>query len=110
MFDIGASELLLVIIVAVLVIGPKDMPRALRTVGKWVGKARAMSRHFQTGLDAMIREAELEEMQQKWDAENARIMAQSQTPSQTHGQAMPNLAKADDRPDLAKPAPDAEAP
>lgn len=105
MFDIGASELLLVVIVALLVIGPKDLPRALRTVGKWVGKARAMSRHFQTGLDAMIRESELEEMQQKWDAENARIMAQSQAPAAT-----PDLVKPADKPDLSKPASDAEAP
>lgn len=76
MFDIGSSELLLIVIVAVVVIGPKDLPRALYKVGQVLGKARAMSRHFRSGIDAMIREAEMEELQKKWDADNRRIMAQ----------------------------------
>lgn len=75
MFDIGSAELLLIAIVALLVVGPKDLPRLLRTVGHWVGKAKGAARHFRTGVDAMIREAELEEMQKKWDAENRAIMA-----------------------------------
>src|SRR3546814_241030 len=74
MFDIGASELLVIVIVAILVIGPKDMPRALRTAGRWIGKIRRASSHFRTGIDAMIREAELEEMEKKWKAQNAEIM------------------------------------
>ena len=53
MFDIGSSELLLTIIVAIVVIGPKDLPRALYKVGQVVGKARAMSRHFRAGIDEM---------------------------------------------------------
>lgn len=74
MFDIGATELLLVIVVAILVIGPKDMPLALRTVGKWVGKFRKMSAQFRSGFDNIVREAELEEMEQKWKAQNEKIM------------------------------------
>lgn len=77
MFDIGSSELLLIVVVAVVAIGPKDLPRVLYKVGQVVGKARAMARHFRSGLDAMIREAELEELQKQWDRENARIMAQN---------------------------------
>ena len=46
----------------------------MRTVGRWVGKMRAMSRHFTSGLEAMIREAELEEMEKKWREENERVM------------------------------------
>lgn len=80
MFDIGSSELLLIIVVAIVVIGPKDLPRALYKVGQVVGKARGMARHFRTGLDAMIREAELEELQKQWAKENARIMAETQLP------------------------------
>lgn len=76
MFDVGSSELLLIIIVAVVVIGPKDLPRALYKVGQVVGKARAMSRHFRSGIDAMMREAEMEELQKKWAEENRRIMEQ----------------------------------
>lgn len=74
MFDIGATELLLIVVVALLVIGPKDLPRAMRTVGHWMGKAREVTRHFRTGIDAMIREAELEEQHKKWAGENERIM------------------------------------
>jgi sec-independent protein translocase protein TatB len=75
MFDIGSSELLLIIIVAVVVIGPKDLPRALYKLGQLVGKGRAMARHVRTGFDAMVREAEIDEMQKKWAKENERIMA-----------------------------------
>ena len=78
MFDIGSSELLLIIVVAIVVIGPKDLPRALYKLGQVVGKARGMARHFRTGLDAMVREAELEELQKQWAKDNARIMAETQ--------------------------------
>ncbi|MFW5634190.1 MAG: Sec-independent protein translocase protein TatB [Erythrobacter sp.] len=74
MFDIGAAELLVIIIVAVIVIGPKDMPRAMRTAGRWIGKVRRVSAHFRTGIDAMVREAELEDMEKKWKAQNEEIM------------------------------------
>lgn len=80
MFGIDGSEFLLFAVVALVVIGPKDLPKAMRVVGRFVGKARAMSRHFRSGIDAMIREAELEEMEQKWKAENERIMAQYADP------------------------------
>lgn len=74
MFDIGASELLLIVIVAIVVIGPKDLPLALRTAGRWIGKVRRVSGHFRSGLEAMIREAELEEMERKWREQNEAIM------------------------------------
>jgi len=76
MFDVAPSELLLVALVALVVIGPKDLPRAMSVVGRWVGRARGMARHFRAGLDEMVRQAELEEMEAKWKAENARIMAE----------------------------------
>jgi len=77
MFDIGAMELLVVVIVAVIVIGPKDMPMAMRTAGRWIGKVRRVSAHFRTGIDAMVREAELEDMEKQWKARNDEIMRQS---------------------------------
>ena len=79
MFDIGAAELLVIVVVAVIVIGPKDMPKALRTAGSWIGKVRRVSAHFRSGIDTMIREAELEEMEQKWKARNEEIMARTVT-------------------------------
>ncbi len=81
MLDIGSSELLLIVVIAVVVIGPKDLPRALYKVGQLVGKARAMSRHFRSGIDAMVREVEMEELEKKWAAENRRIMDQRPSPA-----------------------------
>ena len=74
MFDIAPSEFLLVAFVALVVIGPKDLPKAMRVLGYWVGRARAVGRQFRSGFDEMVREAELEEMEKKWKAENERIM------------------------------------
>ncbi len=75
MFDIGASELLVIVIVAIIVIGPKELPLALRTAGRWIGKVRRVSSHFRSGIDTMIREAEMEEMDKKWREQNEAIMA-----------------------------------
>lgn len=77
MFDIGAAELLVIIIVAVVVIGPKDLPMAMRTAGRWIGKMRRISAHFRSGIDTMVREAELEDMEKKWKAQNEEIMRRS---------------------------------
>src|SRR5829696_709121 len=74
MFGIDSGEILIIAIVALIVIGPKDLPRVMRTIGNFVGRARGMARHFRSGLDTMMREAELEEMEKKWSADNARIM------------------------------------
>ncbi|HMO75863.1 MAG TPA: Sec-independent protein translocase protein TatB [Sphingopyxis sp.] len=74
MFDVAPTELLLVVVVALLVIGPKDLPKAMRFVGKWMGKARGMARHFRSGIDTMMREAELEELEKQWRAQNEAIM------------------------------------
>lgn len=74
MFDVAPQELLLLGAVAVMVIPPKDLPRAMRFAGQWIGKARGMARHFRSGMDEMIRQAELEEIEKKWREENERIM------------------------------------
>ena len=83
MFDIAPTELLIVALVALVVIGPKDLPRVMRTVGNWVGKARGMARHFRSGIDTMMRESELEEMEKKWREENERIMREHPSPTPT---------------------------
>ena len=62
MFDIGWSEMGLILMVALIVIGPKDLPRLARQIGRWSGKARAMAREFQRSLDDMAREAELQDI------------------------------------------------
>jgi sec-independent protein translocase protein TatB len=65
LFDFGWSELLLIGIVALIFIGPKDLPKALRVAGFWVRKARTLSREFQNSIDQMIREAELDDIRQE---------------------------------------------
>ena len=92
MFDIGASEMLMIVIVAVVVIGPKDMPTAMRTAGRWIGKMRRVSGHFRAGIDTIVREAELEEMERKWREQNEAIM-----------KAHPQLPTADEMAPLTNP-------
>lgn len=72
--DVAPLELVILGGVALLVIPPKDLPRAMRFAGQWIGKARGMARQFRSGFDDMIREAEFAEMEKKWKAENERIM------------------------------------
>ncbi len=72
--DVAPTELMVLGAVALLVIPPKDLPRAMRFAGQWIGKARGLARQFRSGFDDMIREAEFAEMEKKWKAENERIM------------------------------------
>ncbi|MEA1652434.1 Sec-independent protein translocase protein TatB [Nitrospirillum sp. BR 11164] len=65
MFDIAWSELALIGVVALVVIGPKDLPVALYTAGKWMRKARLLARDFQSHLDDMVRQAELEDLRKQ---------------------------------------------
>ncbi len=81
MFDLSISEIAIIVIIAIVVIGPKELPRALATAGRWMAKARGVMGNFRTGFDAMVREAELQEMEKKWAAENERIMLESPTVS-----------------------------
>ncbi len=74
--DIAPSEMLLTAVVAVVVIGPKDLPLALRTAGRWMGKLRRVSNHFRAGVEEMIRQAEMTEMEAQWRAQNAAILAE----------------------------------
>ncbi len=62
MFDIGWPEIVVVLIVALLVIGPRDLPKAFHTVGKWVRAARRVTSDFQRHVDDMMRETELEDL------------------------------------------------
>lgn len=65
MLDIAWSELMVIAVVALVFIGPKDLPKAIFTLGKWVRKARLVARDFQGHLDQMVREAELDDLRQE---------------------------------------------
>jgi sec-independent protein translocase protein TatB len=67
MFDIGWSELLLIGIVALIAIGPKELPGALRTLGQWMGKLRRMASEFQGQFHEAMREAELADLKKQVD-------------------------------------------
>ena len=74
MFGVDTSELLIIALAALIFIGPKELPTAMRTVGRFVGRVRAHARYFTAGIENMMREAELEEMEKRWRDENERIM------------------------------------
>ena len=67
MFDFAWSEIALIAVVALIVIGPKDLPRVLKTVGIWVRKARGIAREFQGSIEQMVREAELDDVKKNLD-------------------------------------------
>jgi sec-independent protein translocase protein TatB len=100
MFGVDSTELAIVAVLALIFIGPKDLPRVLRTVGYWVGRIRGMARHFTAGLENMVREAELEEMEKKWREENERIM-QDHAPDAHY----PDPGQPDAMPPVADPEP-----
>ena len=115
MFGVDSSELAVVAILALIFIGPKDLPRVLRTVGYWVGRVRGMARHFTAGIETMVRDAELEEMEISWREENERIMQLH--PPDAHypepGQAeavQPAIGQPDPMPPIGGPADSDELP
>ncbi len=63
MFDIGGWEFLIIMIIALVVIGPKDLPATIRNVSGWVRKARSLAREFQSGLSEIARDTELDTVQ-----------------------------------------------
>jgi sec-independent protein translocase protein TatB len=68
MFDIAWSELLLIGAVALIFIGPKELPGLLVNIGRWVRRARSMASEFQSSLDQAVREAEVDQLKQKMNA------------------------------------------
>jgi sec-independent protein translocase protein TatB len=78
MFDIGWSELLLIGIVALIAIGPKELPGALRTLGQWITKVRRMATEFQNQFQDAIREAELAELKKEVDEMTAKASSFTQ--------------------------------
>ncbi|PCI46045.1 MAG: twin-arginine translocase subunit TatB [Alphaproteobacteria bacterium] len=65
MFDIGMIEMFVIVVLAVIVVGPKDLPRLVRSIGRFVSKIRAMGQEFQSSIKQMADEVELEEVTRK---------------------------------------------
>ena len=70
--DLSGSHILLVLIVALVVVGPKDLPKLMRTLGQWMGKARQMADQFRKSFDEMSRQAELDELRSELEALRSR--------------------------------------
>jgi sec-independent protein translocase protein TatB len=98
MFGFDSAELAIIAVLALIFIGPKELPRVMRTVGYWVGRVRGMARHFTAGIEDMVRQAELEEMEKKWREENDRIMRLH--PANAH---YPEPGQPDEMPSIADP-------
>ena len=73
MFDIGWGELLVIGMVALVAIGPKELPGVLRTVGQWTGKLRRMAAEFQNQFHEAMREAELADLKKQVDEMTSEV-------------------------------------
>lgn len=76
MFDIGWTELLLVAVLAIIFVGPKDLPKVMRTIGQYTARMRKMAREFQQNFEDLARETELEELRK----EMAELRGQAMSP------------------------------
>src|SRR6185503_7839785 len=94
MFDIAWSELLVIIVVALVVVGPKDLPRLMRTAGQWAGKARGMANEFRRSFDEMARQSELDELRKEIEnLRNERPLADIE--AQFHSSVLPPEHRSD---------------
>lgn len=99
MFDIGWSELLVIGVVAIVVVGPKELPRLMRTFGHYTGKVRAMARDFQRQFEEAVRDTEIDEVRKAMQEFHAQA-------SEVHG----TIDKPLMMPKPAEPGPSAATP
>jgi len=107
MFDIGWSELVVIGVVALIAIGPKELPGVLRMVGQWLGKARRMASEFQGQFQEALREAEMADLKKSFD--EVREAATGLTSGNIMTPLQKDVAKALDISDIDKPASEAAA-
>ena len=83
MFDIGWSELLVIGVVALIAIGPKELPGVLRALGHWMGKVRRMASEFQDQFREAMREAEVADLKRQFDEASAKATSTFNNPLET---------------------------
>ena len=81
MFGLSWSEIIIIAVVALVVVGPKDLPRAMRSAARWMRAGQKLAREFQTHVDELVREAELEELREK-------VQKAATTPLAAHVEAL----------------------
>ena len=113
MLDIGWSEMAIVAVVALFVIGPRELPRLLRTIGRYAAKIRGMAREFQEGIDDAVREAELDEVKKQIESVKKIDVRESIEnaidPDRRIGKAMDFSDAADPEPGAPEAKPPADA-
>jgi sec-independent protein translocase protein TatB len=106
MFDIGWSELVVVAVVALIAIGPKELPGVLRMVGQWIGKARRMASDFQGQFNEAMREAEMADIKKQFD--EVTSAAKDMSPTNLLTSAVEDIEKSvkiDETPQPTSPEP-----
>ncbi|MGH6645009.1 MAG: Sec-independent protein translocase protein TatB [Bradyrhizobium sp.] len=101
MFDIGWSELVVIAVVALIAIGPKELPGVLRMVGQWMGKARKMASEFQGQFQEAMREAEMADLKKSFD--EVKDVATGMSPGNLMTSLQKDVGDALQLPDLDKP-------
>src|SRR5205807_6192205 len=107
MFDIGWSELVVIAVVALIAIGPKELPGVLRMVGQWMGKARKMAAEFQGQFQEAMREAEMAELKKSFD--EVKDAASGLTGGNVMTSLQKDVSSALNIGDIDKPAAEAQA-
>ena len=102
MFDIGWSELLLVAVLAIVFVGPKDLPRVMRVAGQYVARMRAMAREFQQSFEDLARESELDDLRKEVEALRRDTMTPLPSTAEKTASVTSGLAETS----LARPLPD----
>jgi sec-independent protein translocase protein TatB len=83
MFDFGFMEIVLIAAVALVVLGPKELPRIIRTVSEWLGRARGLAREFRSGLDDIARETEINKVKEDFEKTAREAEAEMRNVSQS---------------------------
>jgi Tat protein translocase TatB subunit len=83
MFDFGFMEIVLIAAVALVVLGPKELPRIIRTMSEWVGRARGLAREFRSGLDDIARETEINKVKEDFEKTAREAEAEMRDVSQS---------------------------
>ena len=107
MFDIGWSELVVIAVVALIAIGPKELPGVLRMVGQWMGKARKMAGEFQGQFQEAMREAEMADLKKSFD--EVKDVATGLSPANVMTSLQKDVTDAMQIGDIDKPAADKPA-
>jgi sec-independent protein translocase protein TatB len=110
MLDLGWSEILVIGVVALIVVGPKDLPKMLRTLGQYAGRAKSIAREFQRSMDDAARQADIDELKEVKkgldDMRDAQYkMQRDMSQSFLDGPSKPAAKKTETKPDEAKAEP-----